>query len=98
MFDLSLAEVLLVVAVTVVFIGPKELPVVLRAISKFMRYLRSLAGDIRKIFDDLAKESGAKEFEDDIKMIRGDDGKLYESYDMTYIHSSPSQGEDKGGG
>ncbi len=80
MFDLSLAEVLLVVVVAVVFIGPKELPTVVRGAAKLIRALKNLTGEMRKAFDDLAEESGIK---DDIKMIQGDDGKWYESYPLT---------------
>lgn len=86
MFDLSLTELALIVVVAVVFIGPKELPAVIRAIAKAMKNLRGLARDIRGAFDDLAKESGVKaitdEFESDVRMIKGDDGKWYESYDL----------------
>lgn len=82
MFDLSLGEIILVVVVTVVFIGPKELPVVVRALAKLLRYLKSVAQDVHKMFDDLAEESGVKDIQQDIKIIQGDDGKMYESYDM----------------
>jgi len=84
MFDFSFAEIALIVVVTVVFIGPKELPVVVMAIAKALKSLRSLAGEIRKAMDELAEESGIKEaagdIEREVKMIKGDDGKMYESY------------------
>lgn len=82
MFDLSLGELALVVIAAVVFIGPKELPSVIRALATAMRHLRSLASEIRRAFDDLAKESGVKELEEGMRLIRGDDGKMYEAYDM----------------
>lgn len=87
MFDLSFGEILLVVVVTVIFIGPKELPVVVRALAKLMRYLKSVANDFRKMFDELADESGVKDIEREIKLIKGDDGNMYESYDMTAIET-----------
>ncbi len=86
MFDFSLTELALVAVVAVLFIGPKELPTVVRAVAKFMRGLRSIMREITGAFDDVAKESGVKdmvdEFEGDVRMIRGDDGKMYESFDM----------------
>jgi sec-independent protein translocase protein TatB len=97
MFDLSFAEIILIVVVAVVFLGPKELPVVVRAIARAMRYLRELAHEVRKAFDDLAKEAGADEIKAEVRMIQGDDGQWYESYHPEKI-SSPSQGENKGGG
>lgn len=86
MFDFSFAEIALIVIVAVVFIGPKELPVVIRAVAKAMRAMRSLANEIRAAFDELGRESGlkdaAEEFKQDVTMIRGDDGKMYESYQL----------------
>lgn len=88
MFDLSLGEVLLVVIVAAVFIGPKEMPAVARGIAKLVKSLRALATEIRGAFDELAKESGVKEAADEInqnvRLIQGDDGKMYESYDMPF--------------
>ena len=84
MFDLSLAEIILVVVVALVFIGPKELPVVMKSIIKAMRSIRALGAELKAAFDDMAKESGIKDATDELnqnmRMIRGDDGKLYESY------------------
>ncbi len=70
---------MLVVVVAVVFIGPKELPAVLRTLAKAMRALKNVSHEIKKTFDDLAEESGIK---NEIKMIKGDDGKWYESYPL----------------
>lgn len=84
MFDLSLAELMLIVVVAVIFIGPKELPVVIAAVGKALRGLKSLANELRAAFTDLAQESGVeqvtKELDAEMRYIRGDDGKLYESY------------------
>jgi len=84
MFDISLGELILVVLVAVVFIGPKELPTVIRAIAKTLRMLKHLSNEVRKTFDDLAKESGIKDEMDkmdhEIRMIKGDDGNWYEAY------------------
>jgi len=84
MFDISLGEMILVVVVAVLFIGPKELPAVVRGIAKFLKALKGLSHEIRKTMDDLAKESGLKDEMDamdhEIKMIQGDDGNWYESY------------------
>lgn len=86
MFDFSLAELMLVVVVAVVFIGPKDLPVVLRAIAKGFAHLRSLASELKQAFDDLARESGVEETMREVKretrLITGDDGKHYEAYDI----------------
>ncbi len=87
MFDLSFGELLLLAVVGVVFIGPKELPVIVRAFAKAMAYLKALTREFRGAFDDLARESGIREaqaeVEREIRLITGDDGKTYESYDIS---------------
>lgn len=80
MLDVSLAEMLLIVVVAVVFIGPKELPAVIRALTKAIRALKNLSREVKKTFDDLAEESGMQA---EIKMIQGDDGNWYESYPLS---------------
>lgn len=85
MFDLSLAELGLVVVTAVVFIGPKELPTVVRAVAKGMRAIRKLTAELRAAFDDLGREAGIKETVDEMTayekhLIKGDDGKFYEAY------------------
>lgn len=95
MFDLSLGEILLVAAIAVIFIGPKELPGALKAIARALAYLRALARELRQAFDALLKESGlqdaTREIERETRMIMGDDGKLYESYDVSGLLEPPSQ-------
>ena len=89
MLDFSLGEIILVVVVAVIFIGPKELPVVIKALASVMASIRSLMRELTGAFEDLAKESGLKDTADDIKrdirMIQGDDGQMYESYDMSHL-------------
>ena len=93
MFDISLAEMAIVVVVAVIAIGPKELPTVSRAIGKVMRQLNGLTRELRAAWRDLARESGLEEARDDIdrevRMIAGDDGKMYESYDMPQMTPKP---------
>jgi len=89
MFDLSLAELGLIVVVAVIFIGPEELPVVIRAISKGLRAIRGLTKELRAAFDDLSQESGLKDVAADMHMIKGDDGNMYESYHPVHISNAP---------
>lgn len=95
--ELSLAEILLVAVVAAVFIGPKELPVVVRAAARAMRAVRSLYAEMRKAWDALARESGLEEtagaVNQDLRLIKGDDGKFYESYDLPPLAPGAKRGE-----
>lgn len=92
MFDISLAELLFIVVVAVVFIGPKELPAILRSIAKAVRALKHISHELRKTFDTLAEESGLSS---EIKMIQGDDGQWYESYPTEIPPTSTADTEAK---
>jgi|CXWL01.1.fsa_nt_gi Tat protein translocase TatB subunit len=98
MFDLSLAEILLVVVVIVVFIQPKDLPVVVKAIAKFIKTIRDFSNDIRKAFDDIAKEAGIDDVKEtldaEMRLIKGDDGKMYESYHIPPPEKNVKKSDD----
>jgi Tat protein translocase TatB subunit len=92
MFDLSLAEILLIVVVGIVFIGPKDLPVVIKAIAKAMKNLRGFTHEIKQAFEDISRESGIADVKEtldaEMRLIKGDDGNMYESYDVKNSLSS----------
>jgi Tat protein translocase TatB subunit len=99
MLDLSLAEILLVVVVVVVFMQPKDLPVVVRAIAKFIRTIRDFSHDIKQAFEDIAKEAGVDDIKEtleaEIRLIQGDDGKMYESYQIPSIENDIKKTDDR---
>ena len=92
MLDFSLAELLLVIVVAVIFIGPKDVPVIVRAIAKLLRQMKVLSAEIKKTFDTLAEESGIEpatgEAMPKIHLIKGDDGNFYESYDVMELSAN----------
>lgn len=56
MFGIGLPEFLLIVAVAVVVIGPKDLPHLLYTAGKMMRKAKRLSYDIQKSFEDVMAE------------------------------------------
>jgi len=93
MLDFSFAEIALIVIVAVIFIGPNELPAVIKIVAKAMRGIKSLTKELRTVFDDLSREAGLHETADDItkeiRMIRGDDGNMYKAYDHPIMTKLP---------
>ena len=57
MFDISWSEFLLIGVVALVFIGPKELPAVMRTIGQWTRRLRSMAADFQSQFQEAIREA-----------------------------------------
>lgn len=56
MFEISWSELLILAIVTLVFVGPKELPVFLRTLGKYAGSIRRQANEFRKQFDDAMRE------------------------------------------
>ena len=57
MFDFSWSELLLIGIVALVFIGPKELPGVLRTLGQWMSKIRRMAGEFQNQFHDAMREA-----------------------------------------
>jgi sec-independent protein translocase protein TatB len=57
MLDLSWGEILVIGAVAVIFIGPKELPGALRTAGKFIGKARTMAREFQNNVDDMIREA-----------------------------------------
>src|SRR3979490_800435 len=57
MFDIGWGELLLIGIVALIFIGPKELPGVLRTLGQWMSKIRRMAGDFQNQFHDAMREA-----------------------------------------
>ena len=57
MFDISWTEFLLIGVVALIFIGPKELPAVLRMLGQWTRRIRSMAADFQNQFQEAMREA-----------------------------------------
>lgn len=57
MFGLSWTEVVVIAVVAIIFIGPKDLPVVLRTAGRLMRKARVLMAEFRSSVDEVLRES-----------------------------------------
>lgn len=54
MFDIGLLEVVLILVVGLIIIGPDRLPEVARALGKFFKMLRSVMNDIKATWEGIA--------------------------------------------
>jgi len=68
--DLGFPELILVIIVTLVVVGPKDLPRVIRAIARFVGKVRRVAGEFRSGFDDIVRESELAELKDALERTR----------------------------
>ena len=62
MFNIGFAELLLILLIAFVVVGPKDLPKVARALGRFVRYIRNMIEEVKR-------ESGLDEVEKELKNI-----------------------------
>ena len=63
MFDIGATELLLIIVVAVVVIGPKDLPLALRTAGKWMAKVRQVSGHFRAGLDAMIREAELEEME-----------------------------------
>jgi len=68
MFELAWSKVLIIAIAAIVVVGPKDLPMVLRTIGKYLGYLRRQADEFKQQFEEAMREAEIdtvkKEFEE----------------------------------
>jgi sec-independent protein translocase protein TatB len=73
MFDIGWSELLIVAVIAVVFVGPKDLPRMLRVFGKTMGKMRRMAGDFQRQFNDALKEAELDDIKKSVEAIGKDD-------------------------
>jgi sec-independent protein translocase protein TatB len=72
-------EYLLIAAVALIVVGPKDLPVMLRKLGEWMGRLRAMAAEFRASFDDMARQSELDELRREVEAMRQSQGALLTS-------------------
>ena len=67
MFDIGWQELFLIGLVTILVVGPKEIPRVLRTVLAAVRKVRGLANDFQRGIDELARETELDEIRKDLE-------------------------------
>jgi sec-independent protein translocase protein TatB len=67
MFDFGFMEIVLIAAVALVVLGPKELPRIIRTVSEWLGRARGLAREFRSGLDDIARETEINKVKEDFE-------------------------------
>ncbi|HEX7775029.1 MAG TPA: Sec-independent protein translocase protein TatB [Parvibaculum sp.] len=70
MFDIGWSELLLVAVLAVIFIGPKDLPRVMRTAGRYAGRMRAMAREFQNSFEDLARETELDELRREVSSLR----------------------------
>jgi sec-independent protein translocase protein TatB len=72
MFDIGGVELLVVAAIAILVVGPRELPGMLRGVGKFVRQAREMTSAVQRQFNDALKEAeldDVKKTFDDVRSL-----------------------------
>src|SRR5271165_1662824 len=75
MFDFAWSEIGLIAVVALVLIGPKDMPVAVRALAGAMKKARRMAGEFQTHVDEMMREADLHEVRQSINEIRNFDFK-----------------------
>ncbi|MBX3487964.1 MAG: Sec-independent protein translocase protein TatB [Parvibaculum sp.] len=70
MFDIGWSELLIIAAVAIIFVGPKDLPRMMRTIGRYVTKVRSMAREFQSSFEDLARETELDELRKEVTGLR----------------------------
>jgi sec-independent protein translocase protein TatB len=73
MFDFAWSEIALIGVVALVLIGPKDMPVAIKAVSDMVRKARKMAGEFQSHVDEMVKDTSIAEVRQQINQIRNFD-------------------------
>src|ERR1700744_6360224 len=68
--DLSEAHIFIVVAVALIVVGPKPLPMLLRKIGQFVGRMRGMANEFKASFDEMARQSELDDLRKEVEAMR----------------------------
>jgi len=83
MLDFGWQEFMIIAVVTVIVVGPKELPRVFRTITGFMKKARSLAGEFQGAMNEIAREADLEDLKKEAQKIKKGESDWVKEIDPT---------------
>lgn len=68
--DIGWVELLIIAAVAIIVVGPKDLPRLMRVLGQWVGKARSLAREFQRSFDDLVRESELADLRKEVEELR----------------------------
>jgi sec-independent protein translocase protein TatB len=72
MFDISWSELLIVLVVALVVVGPKDLPKLMRKAGQWAGRARAMADQFRKSFDEMARQAELDDLRAEVERLKSD--------------------------
>lgn len=68
--EIGATELLVIAAVALIVVGPKDLPVMMRRLGQFVARMRAMASEFRSSFDDMARQSELDDLRKEVEAMR----------------------------
>jgi sec-independent protein translocase protein TatB len=68
--EVGVPELLVIAAIALIVVGPKDLPILLRKLGRFVAHMRGMAAEFRSSFDELARQSELEELRKEVEAMR----------------------------
>jgi len=72
MFDIGWQELLILAVLSIIVIGPKDLPGAVRTMTRWVRKARGMARELHNGLDDMVREAEINDIKDEANSIMGD--------------------------
>lgn len=74
--EVGATELLVIAAIALIVVGPKDLPIMLRKLGQFLGRMRGMANEFRASFDEMARQSELDELRREVEAMRS--GRYYD--------------------
>ncbi len=68
--EVGIPELLVIAAIALIVVGPKDLPILMRKFGKFLAHMRGMASEFRASFDEMARQSELDELRKEVEAMR----------------------------
>lgn len=84
--EIGATELIVIAAVALIVVGPKDLPVLMRKVGQFVGRMRGMAAEFRASFDDMARQSELDELRKEVEALRRGDytSPIHSDVDATF--------------
>ena len=68
--EVGVPELLVIAAIALIVVGPKDLPILMRKLGRFLAHMRGMAAEFRASFDEMARQSELDELRREVEAMR----------------------------
>ncbi len=68
--EFGVVEMLVIGAIALIVVGPKDLPILMRRVGKFIAQARNMAAEFRSSFDEMARQAELDELRKEVEAMR----------------------------